>query len=293
MRLSSRFRREVTPWLFLAPALLIFTWFKFLPMVRGFILSFYKMNFDGPDRWVGFGNFARVWTDTRLHAAVLNTTIYVVTSMIAATVIAFFIALVLEGPARHLRFLRTAIFLPAVTSAAIVAEIWRILFSPTPTGVVNSALDLIGIGAQGFLSDSHQALAVVILLHVWKTIPYNMMIFIAGLVGISRDLYDAAAIDGAGWWDRLRHVTLPCMIPAISVALMLSFIRGFRVFAEVYATTGGGPAGSTEMIMTHVYKVGFDQMDYGYASAVSFLLFVFTVVLTVVHLTVKNKMSRF
>ncbi len=92
------------------------------------------------------------------------------------------------------------------------------------------------------------------LLHIWKAVPYNMVIFIAGLVGISRDLYDASNVDGANWWNRLRYVTLPGMIPALSVVLMLSFIRGFRVFAEVYATTGGGPSNATEMIMTHIYN---------------------------------------
>jgi multiple sugar transport system permease protein len=292
MTSRARFRRIATPWLFLAPALLIFAWFKFLPMARGLQLSFFKMNFVGPDEWVGLSNFARVAGDTALHGAVVNTLIYVVVSTVAAALIAFAIALVLEGPARHLRIIRTAIFLPAVTSAAIVAEVWRILFNPTPLGVVNSVLDVVGIGSQGFLSDQHQALWVVILLHVWKTVPYNMVIFIAGLVGINRELYDASAIDGANPWQKLRYVTLPGMIPAISVVLMLSFIRGLRVFAEVYATTGGGPAGATEMIMTHIYKIGFEQLDYGYAAAVSLLLFAFTVLLTIVHLKVRDKIAK-
>lgn len=292
MSSRARLRRIATPWLFLAPALLIFAWFKFLPMARGLQLSFYKMNFSRPDEWVGLKNFGRIVGDTALHGAVINTLIYVVVSTIAAALIAFAIALVLEGPARHLHFIRTAIFLPAVTSAAIVAEVWRILFNPTPNGVVNTMLDVVGIGSQGFLSDQNQALWVVILLHVWKTVPYNMVIFIAGLVGINRELYDAASIDGANPWHKLRYVTLPGMIPAISVVLMLSFIRGLRVFAEVYATTGGGPAGATEMIMTHIYKIGFEQLDYGYAAAVSLALFAFTVLLTVVHLKVRDRIAK-
>lgn len=292
MTSRARLKRLATPWLFLAPALLIFAWFKFLPMARGLQLSFYKMNFNGPDEWVGLKNFARVAGDTALAGAVGHTIVYVVVSTIAAAFIAFAIALILEGPARHLHIIRTAIFLPAVTSAAIVAEVWRILFNPTPLGVANSILDIVGIGPQGFLSDQNQALWVVILLHVWKTVPYNMVIFIAGLVGINRELYDAAAIDGANPWHKLRYVTLPGMIPAISVVIMLSFIRGLRVFAEVYATTGGGPAGSTEMIMTHIYKIGFEQLDYGYAAAVSLTLFAFTVLLTVVHLKVRDRIAK-
>ncbi|WP_419144712.1 carbohydrate ABC transporter permease [Klebsiella oxytoca] len=291
--LSARRKQKLIPWLFLAPALIIFTWFKFIPMVQGLIMSFYKVNFNQPDEWVGLDNFTRAFADNELHAAVINTLLYVVVTMVAAAVLAFFLAMLLEGPARHLRFIRTAIFLPAVTSAAIVAEMWRILFNPTPNGVVNHLLSWFGIDDQGFLASSDQALWVIMLLHIWKAIPYNMVIFIAGLAGISRDLYDAANVDGANWWNRLRYVTLPGMIPALSVVLMLSFIRGFRVFAEVYATTGGGPSNATEMIMTHIYKLGFEQFDYGYASAVSFLLFAFTVVLTIVHLTLKKRIARY
>ncbi|MFK3704966.1 carbohydrate ABC transporter permease [Klebsiella sp. NPDC088457] len=291
--LSAKRKQKLIPWLFLAPALIIFTWFKFIPMVQGLIMSFYKVNFNQPDEWVGLANFSRAFADGELHAAVINTLLYVVVTMVAAAILAFFLAMLLEGPVRHLRVIRTAIFLPAVTSAAIVAEMWRILFNPTPNGVMNHFLSWFGIDDQGFLASSDQALWVIMLLHIWKAVPYNMVIFIAGLAGISRDLYDAANVDGASWWNRLRYVTLPGMIPALSVVLMLSFIRGFRVFAEVYATTGGGPSNATEMIMTHIYKLGFEQFDYGYASAVSFLLFAFTVVLTIVHLTLKKRIARY
>lgn len=136
------------------------------------------------------------------------------------------------------------------------------------------------------------ALFTVILLQVWKTIPYNMVILIAGLAGINKELYDAANVDGASPWRKIWHVTLPGLVPAISVVLMLSFIRGFRVFTEVYTTTGGGPAGSTEMIMTHIFKTGFDRLDYGYAAAVSFLLFAFTVFLTIAHIFIKSRFER-
>lgn len=291
--LTSRQKRNLVPWIFLAPALVIFTWFKFIPMLQGLVMSFYKVNFNQPDEWVGFANFARAFADIELHSAVFNTFLYVVVTMVVGAVLAFFLAMLLEGPARHLRFIRTAIFLPAVTSAAIVAEMWRILFNPTPNGVMNHILSWFGIADQGFLASLDQALWVIMLLHIWKAVPYNMVIFIAGLAGISRDLYDASNVDGANWWNRLRYVTLPGMIPAISVVLMLSFIRGFRVFAEVYATTGGGPSNSTEMIMTHIYKLGFEQFDYGYASAVSFLLFAFTVLLTICHLTLKKRIARY
>ncbi|SHO54636.1 carbohydrate ABC transporter permease [Vibrio quintilis] len=285
-------RRWLVPWLFLAPALIVFTWFKFVPIVKGLIMSFYKIKFFGDDQFVGLDNFQRALTDTQLHDAVVNTFIYVGSSTVCGVILAFAVALLLQGQARHIRIIRTAIFIPAVTSVAILAEVWRILFYPASTGVVNSILGFIGIAPQGWMSDPNMALFTVILLQVWKTIPYNMVILIAGLAGINKELYDAANVDGASPWRKIWHVTLPGLVPAISVVLMLSFIRGFRVFTEVYTTTGGGPAGSTEMIMTHIFKTGFDRLDYGYAAAVSFLLFAFTVFLTIAHIFIKSRFER-
>ena len=290
-RRRRRFSTAIVPWLFLAPALIIFTWFKFYPMFSGLIMSFYDVQFYSDSEWVGFDNFTRAFADTDLRTAVYHTLVYVVVGTLTASILAFFLALALEGQARHLRFIRTAIFLPAITSAAIIAEIWRILFNSAHYGVVNSLLGFVGIDPQGFLTNPSQALWVLILLEVWKSTPYDMVIFVAGLVGVNRELYDAANVDGASKLRTLWHVTLPNIIPSISVVIMLSFIRGFRVFAEVYATTGGGPAGSTETIMTHIYKVGFEDLDYGYASAVSLMLLLFTVLLTLVHMKIKSRMT--
>ena len=282
-------RTAIIPWLFLAPALVIFTWFKFYPMVSGFSMSFYNVQFYADSEWVGLDNFYKAFEDPDLRLAVYHTTIYVIVATLGASVTALCLALFLEGPARHLRIIRTAIFLPAITSVAIIAEIWRILFNSADYGIINSTLAFLGVGPQGFLSDPNQALWVLILMSVWKSAPYDMVIFVAGLVGINRELYDAASVDGASPLRKFWHVTIPGIIPSISVVVMLSFIRGFRIFAEVYATTGGGPAGSTATIMTHVYKVGFEELNYGYASAVSLLLLVFTVALTLVHMKIKSR----
>ncbi|MFC6658832.1 carbohydrate ABC transporter permease [Roseibium salinum] len=263
-----------------------------MPIIKGLIMSFYEVKFVGADEWVGLANFQLALSDSALGAAAANTLIYVVSTTIAGGLLAFAVALILEGQALHIRIIRTAIFFPAVTSVAVLAEIWRILFYPASTGVVNSILGFFGGAPQGFMSDPNQALFVVILLQVWKNVPYSMVIFIAGLAGINRELYDAADVDGASPLRKLWHVTVPGLVPAFSVVIMLSLIRGFRVFTEVYTTTGGGPAGATEVIMTNIFKTGFERLDYGYAAAVSFMLFAFTVGLTVVHVLIKNRFSH-
>jgi multiple sugar transport system permease protein len=289
---TARRLRALVPWSFLAPALAIFIWFKFIPMVKGLQMSFYKVNFGAEHEWVGFANFARALADSDLHLAIQHTAIYVLVTVLLSALIAFFLALALEGPARHLRFIRTAMFLPAVTSAAVVAEIWRILMVPTPNGIFNTVIGWIGIEPQGFFADPDRALGSLMLMHIWKAVPNDTVIFVAGLASVNRELYDAAAMDGAGWFDKLWYVTLPGIAHTLTIVLVLGFIRGFRVFTEVQATTGGGPGGSTEVIMTHVYKMGFVQFDYGYASAVSFLLFSFTAITTTLYLVWRKRRAR-
>lgn len=287
-----RWTALLSPWMFLAPALLVFLYFKFIPMARGLQMSFYKVSFGDADEWVGLDNFVRVFTEEALRGAAGRTLLYVLVTVSLSAAIALLLAQALQGQARHLRILRTAIFLPAVTSAAVVAEIWRILYAPTPAGVVNTVLGWAGVMPQGFFSDPDQALAALMGMHVWKHVPYDTVIFVAGLAGVNRELYDAAAVDGANAWQRFVHVTLPGLAPAITVVVTLGCIRGFRVFTEVYATTGGGPAGSTEVVMTHIYKQGFHELDFGYAAAASTVLFAFTALATAAFLAWRRRGQR-
>ncbi|HEY1092356.1 MAG TPA: hypothetical protein VGE47_14780, partial [Burkholderiaceae bacterium] len=139
-RRAKAWRTYLIPALFLAPALLVFTWFKFIPMLRGLEMSFYQVNFGSDNQWVGLDNFRRVFEDEALGEAALNTLLYVCCTVTASALLALLLALALQGTAQHLRIIRTAIFLPAVTSAAALAEIWRILYAPTPDGVANMVL---------------------------------------------------------------------------------------------------------------------------------------------------------
>ena len=175
----------LSPWMFLAPALLVFLYFKFIPMARGLQMSFYKVSFGDADEWVGLDNFVRVFTEEALRGAAGRTLLYVLVTVSLSALIALLLAQALQGQARHLRILRTAIFLPAVTSAAVVAEIWRILYAPTPAGVVNTVLGWVGLMPQGFFSDPDQALAALMGMHVWKHVPYDTVIFVAGLAGFT------------------------------------------------------------------------------------------------------------
>jgi multiple sugar transport system permease protein len=272
--------RWPTAWLFLAPALAFFALFKFWPSLEGLYLSLYHVRPYLGDEWVGGANFARAFTDPDLRAAVGHTVLDAAVQVLGSILVGFGLALLLEGPARHLRILRTAVFLPAVTAMVAVAELWGALLFPGQYGAVNSLLGHAGVGPLPFLSSPDSALWTVMLVQIWKHAPYDMVIFIAGLVGIDRELYEAASIDGAGAWQRLRAVTLPALRPVTTIVLILGLIRGLRVFTEIYVLTNGGPGGATESIVTLTYKTTVTGNDAGYAAAISTLLLVTTIVLT-------------
>ncbi|MCP2168357.1 carbohydrate ABC transporter permease [Goodfellowiella coeruleoviolacea] len=269
------------PWLFLAPALVLFALFKYVPMVEGVRLSLYEVRPFLGDVWVGLDNYASVLTDPLFRTAAGHTLLLALGTTFGSMLVGFGLALLLEGQARTLWFVRSAVFLPVVTAAAVVGEIWRMLYYPAPDGFVNTLLSWVGLGPWPFLDSPDTSLWSVMAVGVWKGAPYDMVIILAGLAGIDRQQYEAAAIDGASVWQRLRHVTVPALRPVASILLTLAAIRGLRVFTEVYVLTGGGPANSTTVWMTTLISRGFEKQDIGVASAAAVLLFLVTLALTV------------
>lgn len=274
-------KKAVVPWLFLAPGLLLALVFKFWPMAKGIWLSFFDVRPFLGDKWIGLENYSRVLTDHRFQDAIGHTLILGIGQSVGAILLGFALALLLEGQARSLKFLRTAVFLPAVTATAVVGELWRLMYYPISDGLLNSGLHFLGLGTVQFLDNPNIALYSTMVMGIWIWAPYNMVIFLAGLAGVDRSLYEAAAMDGVSLWQRLRYVTLPAIRPALMIVLTLATIRGLRVFTEVYVLTGGGPAGSTDVWMTRAYTLGFTRNDIGGASAASVVLLCVTLLLTV------------
>ncbi|CAM5660166.1 putative ABC transporter permease protein AmyD [Streptomyces afghaniensis 772] len=274
-------KKAVLPWLFLAPGLLLALVFKFLPMGKGVWLSFFDVRPFLGDQWVGLDNYTRVLTDHRFQDAIGHTLVLGIGMSLGGIVAGVLLALLLEGQARSLRIIRTAVFLPVVTATAVVGEMWRLMYYPTSDGLINSGLGLLGLGPVPYLDNPDTALWATMAMGIWMLAPYNMVIILAGLAGVDRSLYEAAAMDGVSLWQRLRHITLPAIRPALGIVLTLAAIRGLRVFTEVYVLTGGGPAGSTDVWMTRAYTLGFSRNDIGGASAASVLLLCVTLLLTV------------
>lgn len=274
-------KKAVLPWLFLAPGLLLALVFKFLPMGKGVWLSFFDVRPFLGDTWVGLDNYTRVLTDHRFQDAIGHTLLLGVGMSLGGIVVGSALALLLEGQARSLKIIRTAVFLPVVTATAVVGEMWRLMYYPTSDGLLNSGLGLLGLGPVPYLDNPDTALWATMAMGIWMLAPYNMVIILAGLAGVDRSLYEAAAMDGVSLRQRLRHITLPAIRPALGIVLTLAAIRGLRVFTEVYVLTGGGPAGSTDVWMTRAYTLGFTRNDIGGASAASVVLLCVTLLLTV------------
>lgn len=236
-------KKAVLPWLFLAPGLLLALVFKFLPMGKGVWLSFFDVRPFLGDKWAGLDNYTRVLTDHRFQDAIGHTLLLGIGMSLGGIVAGFLLALLLEGQARSLKIIRTAVFLPVVTATAVVGEMWRLMYYPTSDGLINSGLGLFGLGPVPYLDNPGTALWATMAMGIWMLAPYNMVIILAGLAGVDRSLYEAAAMDGVSLWQRLRHITLPAIRPALGIVLTLAAIRGLRVFTEVYVLTGAALPG--------------------------------------------------
>ena len=274
---------------FVAPALLVIGVFFFLPVVAALAVSFtdfdiYALADFGNMRFVGLQNYARLLETPLFWQAFGNTLYFVVIGVPLSVGTSLGLALLLHSRLVRFRGLfRTALFAPVVTTLVAVAVIWRYLFN-TQYGLINYALGGLGIERIDWLGDPTWAMPAIIVFAVWKNFGYNMLILLAGLQAIPEELYEAARIDGASYWRRFRHVTLPMLGPVMAMVNVLTIAGYFQLFAEPYVMTQGGPLQSTVSVLYFMYEEGFKWWNLGSASAVAFMLFLFILALTAVQL---------
>ena len=271
-------RRQVG-WVFAGPALLVIAVFFALPVAAGLALSLtdfdlYALADISTLRFVGLANYLHLLQTPLFWQALLNTFYFVAVGVPVSIGLSLGAALLLDSKlARFQSFFRTALFAPVVTTVVAVAVIWRYLLH-TRYGLINQALDAIGIPTIDWLGNPHWAMPAIILFAAWKNFGYNMIILLAALQAIPRDLYEAARVDGAGTFARLRHITLPMLTPTLVMVGILTVSGYFQLFAEPYVMTQGGPLRSTVSALYFMYEEGFRWWNLGNASAVAFLLFV-------------------
>lgn len=273
-----------TAWVvvFLAPSAIPLLLFTAVPMVSSVWVSLHDWNLISPMRWVGLDNYQDLLSDPSTRRVFLHTALYCLGYLPLVYAGGLGLALALNQRLRGRSFFRAAYFLPVVTSWVVVALVWRWLLNPN-NGLVNSALGALGLPQPGWWTDPGWALPSVVLASAWKDLGFVMVIMLAGLQTIPRDVLEAAWVDGAGAWQRFWRVVLPLLSPSTFFVVVISLINGFQVFDQVYVMTGGGPAGSSQVVVGQVYDLTFRYGRAGEANALSWLLFLVILAITVVQ----------
>jgi multiple sugar transport system permease protein len=283
VRRRGRLRYALVVLAFLLPSAVPLTLFMLVPMVAAAWVSLTEWNLIRPAEFVGFDNYAQLLSDPETGEVFLHTLFYIGGYLPIVYVGGLALALALNSRLKGRAFWRGIYFLPVVTSWIVVALIWRWLLNPS-TGVVNTALGWFGVDGPGWWTDPQWAMPSIIIASAWKDLGFVMVILLAGLQAIDPELEDAARVDGAGWWRRLVSVTLPLLSPSTFFVFVISLINGFQVFDQVYAMTGGGPGGASQVVVQQIYDLTFRYGAAGEASALSWMLFIVVLGVTVVQI---------
>ena len=276
-------------WLFLAPTLIGLVVLSAGPIVAALGISLTKWDLLTAPRFVGLDNFAALLSDRRFLTALRNTAFYTATSVPLGLALGLGLALALNQRLRGIAWIRTAYFLPVVTSTVAISLVWSWIYSPD-SGPLNGVLAALGIPPQRWIADPFWAMPAIVVMSVWQGLGTTVIIFLAGLQGIPEEYYDAAAVDGAGARARFRYVTLPLLTPSIFFTGILALIDSFQVFDQVYVLARPGKAADATVTLVYtIYENGFQNFKMGYAAAAAWILFVIVAVLTVVYFRLQNR----
>jgi multiple sugar transport system permease protein len=279
----SREHQTLAAYLFLLPNVVGFLAFSALPVVAALILSFYDWDLLLGADFVGLANFRKLlFDDSVFRAAFVNTVYFSAASVPLSVGIGLAMALLTNRALRGMTVFRGIFLLPYVTITVALALVWKWLYLPE-IGLVNQLLALVGIQGPSWLVSPVWAMPAIIVMSVWRSFGYNMVLFLAGLQNIPSHLYEAAKIDGAGPWQRFWYVTLPMLSPTTFFVVVISLINSFQVFDQALVMTGGGPGTATTTLVLHIYQVGFQSFHMGYAAAIAWVLFALIFTLTVVQ----------
>jgi multiple sugar transport system permease protein len=273
---------------FLAPTLLGLAVLSAGPILATLAISLTKWDLLTAPKLIGLDNYVALLTDDRFLKALRNTFFYTIVSVPVGLTIALGLAIALNTKVRGISFIRTAYFLPVVTSTIAIALVWQWIYS-ADSGLLNQVLGAVGIPSQKWLSDPVLAMPAIIAMSIWQGLGVNVIIFLAGLQAIPSDLLDAASVDGAGSWARLRNVTLPLLTPAVFFTGVLSLIGSFQVFDQVFVLAKPRPTESTITVVFFIYENGFKFFKMGYASAASWVLFLIVALFTAIYFRSQNR----
>lgn len=279
--------------LFLSPALLAILIFFFIPVLSAFVMSFTDFSIYALADWnyiqfIGLDNYFRLFDDPLFWISLKNTFYFVIIAGPLSIIASLTAAILLSSKLTVFKsFFRLSFFLPVVTTLVAVAIVWRFIYHPN-FGLLNYALGCLGISPIDWLGNPNWSMPAIILMAVWKSFGYNMIIFIAGLQNIPEQLYEAAEIEGANAWHKFIHITLPLLAPTTLFVGIITLIGFFQLFAEPYIMTQGGPLNSTLSIVQYMYQEGFRWWNMGYSAAIAFVLFAIIFTGSIIQLKFKK-----
>ncbi|WP_426452458.1 carbohydrate ABC transporter permease [Paenibacillus sp. S-38] len=284
------------PWisfsvLFILPSFLLYTLFVIVPTFSSIYLSFTSWDGVSTDiRYIGFDNFVEMWHSERVHNALKNTLILSAVLVVLENVTAIALAIVVDQVRWFRNLFRSVFYFPVLLSGIVMGFVWTIILNYN-FGVVTQLLDGMGLGGLkiDWLGNPDYALLAIIMTTVWKSSGYYMIIYLAGLQGIPAELTEAASIDGANRWQQFRHITFPLLAGAMTVCVMLSMIASLKIFDQIAVMTDGGPGFATETLTYIVYKVGFGELRQGYGTALSLVLFLLILIVSLIQIRILRK----
>jgi multiple sugar transport system permease protein len=282
-------REALWGYFFLLPNILGFLAFNLFPLLFAIGMSFTRWDLISPPTFIGLSNYEKLFLeDESFRIAIKNTLFFTVLSVPTGTIISLILANILNQKIRGTTFYRTAYFLPVVSSSIAVALVWAWVFNPD-FGLVNEILSTFGLPRLKWLASSTWALPAVVIVSVWRGIGPSTVIFLAGLQGISQELYDAAKIDGANTRQLFRHITIPMLSPTTFFVIVVSIIGSFKVFDIIYMMTRGGPGRASMVLVYYIYEHAFRWFGMGYAASIAFVLFVVILILTLIQLRLSGR----
>ena len=275
-------RETVSGFLFLSPNLFGFLLFNLIPILACFLLSFTQWNISNYPEFVGIRNYSIIFNDVLFWKYLWNSFYYAFLTVPGTIIVGFVLALLLNQKIRGMVFFRTVYFLPSVTLIVAVAVIWSWIYN-ADFGLLNYTLGLFGIEGPNWLQSKTWAMPAIIVMGIWKGSGYSMLIYLAGLQNIPYEYYEAAEVDGANWYQKIRFVTLPLIFPTTFFIMITSTIGAIQGFDQFYVMTRGGPAGATTTLVYYIFENAFEWFKMGYASTTAVILFIIIMTITLIQ----------
>ncbi|HZR42466.1 MAG TPA: sugar ABC transporter permease [Ktedonobacteraceae bacterium] len=284
-------QRNLSAYLFLLPALVIFALFVWYPVVLGFIMSFQSVDMINPAVWVGWANYRHVFSDPLFGIAWRNTLAFTGYALLFGYMMPILLALLVNEMRHGKGFFRLAFYLPVMLPPIVTVFLWRWIYDPD-SGLLNALLSLLHLPDGLWLENPGTALPALVIVATWSAAGSTMLIYLAALQGVPAMLYEAAEIDGANLWGRLWHVTLPTIRPIMLLLLVLQIIATMQVFIEPFTITGGGPQNATTSVLLLIYNYAFQSADFGEASALGVMLFLVLAVFALIYMRMTSRLMQ-